>query len=124
MGEKQEIGAIETEVRRDVTVVRLAGDWDISNAAVLRQHLQDAVGSGRALVVSLMRTGFLDSCTVSALFCVNKQMRLRGRQLVLHLNTASIVRRALEVSGLTAALACTTSLDDAVAIAARSQEGF
>jgi anti-anti-sigma factor len=123
MAAGDEGGTIETEVHGDVTLVSLLGEWDISNAGTLRQHLQGAVGSGRGLVVSLMRADFIDASVVNILFGLNDQMQLRERRLVLHVNTASIVRRVLDVSGLAATLACTASIEDAVAIATATQGG-
>jgi anti-anti-sigma factor len=112
-------GSIETERHGDVTVLILVGDHDIANVAAVREALASGVSSGGGLVVSLMRTEYIDSGVVNALFHTNQQLRLRGRELVLHVNTASIVRRVLDVSGLAAHVACDTSMDDAVAIAKR-----
>jgi anti-anti-sigma factor len=120
MGE--EIGTIQTQRRGDVTVVSLVGEYDISNIEEARAKLAQAVRSGHGLVVSLMQTQFIDSCVVNALFHANRQLNLRGRELVLHVNTASIVRRVLDISGLAATIACDASIDDAVAIAARVGE--
>jgi anti-anti-sigma factor len=117
MGE--EIGTIQTERYGDVTVVSLVGEYDISNIEEARAELGQAVRSGYGVVVSLMQTAFMDSCVVNALFDANRQLRLRGRELVLHVNTASIVRRVLDISGLAATIACETSIDDAVVIADR-----
>jgi len=104
MGE--EIGTIQTESRGDVTVVSLLGEHDISNIEEARVQLRRATGSGSGVVVSLAQAEFIDSCVVNALFDANQQLHLRGRELVLHVNTASIVRRVLDVSGLAASVAC------------------
>ena len=114
-----EAGQIETETVGDVAVVSLIGEFDMANADELDDHLQRMAVSGRGLVVSLMRTEFLDSHGVRALYGASATLHGRGRQLVLHVNTASIVRRVLELSDLANAVPCTGSLDDAVSIAAR-----
>jgi anti-anti-sigma factor len=103
--------SIETEARGDVTVVRLLGEHDLATAEALRRQLELSFESGGGLVVSLMQTEFCDSSVVNALFRTDKQLRERGRQLVLHVATASIVRRVLDVSGLADAVACTGSLE-------------
>jgi anti-anti-sigma factor len=117
------IGTIESETQGDVTRVSLLGCWDLSNVGTLQLQLRDAVGTGRGLVVSLARTEFLDASIINVLFGMHEQMRVYGRQLVLEVNTASIVRRVLDVSGLAATLPCSSSTEDAIAIAARTQEG-
>jgi anti-anti-sigma factor len=114
----EELGSIETELHGDVTVVRLVGEHDITNAPILGRQLGALTGSGSAggVIVSLMATTFLDSSIVHALFLADDQLRKRGRQLVLHVATASIVRRVLEVSGLAGALPCTASLEAAIVL--------
>jgi anti-anti-sigma factor len=103
----------------DVTVVSLVDEYDISNVEEVLAELGRAVQSGDGVVVSLMQTTFLDSCVVNALFDTNRQLHLRGRELVLHVNTASIVRRVLDISGLAATIARATSIDGAVVTARR-----
>jgi anti-anti-sigma factor len=114
-----ELGQIETETVGDVFVVNLIGEFDISNADELQGDLERIAGLDRGLVVSLMRTEFLDSHGVRALYRAKETLRGHHRQLVLHVNTASIVRRVLEISGLATEVPCTGVLEDAVSIAAR-----
>jgi anti-anti-sigma factor len=110
---------IEIETVGDVSVVSLIGDFDMGNADELERHLRRIAASGGAVVVSLVQTDFLDSRGVKALYCANTTLNGRGRQLVLHVNTASIVHRMLEISGLASTVPCTGSLEDAVSIATR-----
>jgi anti-anti-sigma factor len=114
----EELGTIETEVHGDVTVVGLVGEHDVTNAATLQRQLGALSGAGSTggLVVSLMPTTFLDSSVVHTLFLADGQLRKRDRRLVLHVATASIVRRVLEVSGLAEAVACTGSLEAAIVL--------
>jgi anti-anti-sigma factor len=116
---KGETGRIETEMVGDVSVVSLIGEFDMANAGELNDQLRLVAGSGGGLVVSLMGTEFLDSHGVRALFRAKATLDGHGRQLVLHVNTASIVRRVLEITDLATAVPCTGSLEDAVSIAAR-----
>jgi anti-anti-sigma factor len=119
---REEIGTTETERHGDVTVVSLLGDHDISNVERAREVLQRAAGSGGGVVVSLVQTEFLDSCVVNLLYRTHAQLRRRGRQLVLHVATASVVQRVLEISGLAAKMECTASLEHALLLAAREHE--
>jgi len=108
---------IEAEAYGDVTVVSLVGEHDMSTAKAVHRQLAVSAKSGGGLVVSLMRTEFCDSSVVNALFRADGQLRERDRQLVLHVATASIVRRVLDVSGLADAVTCTGSLEEAIALA-------
>jgi anti-anti-sigma factor len=109
--------SIEMEAHGDVTVVSLVGEHDIASAEALRRQLGLVAESGGGLVVSLMRTEFCDSSVVNALFNADEQLRERDRQLVLHVATASIVRRVLDVSGLAGAVSCSGSLEEAIVLA-------
>ena len=114
----EELGtSIETEAHGDVTVVSLVGEHDIASAEALRRQLGLVAESGEGLVVSLMRTEFCDSSVVNALFDADAQLRERDRRLVLHVATAPIVRRVLDVSGLADTVACSGSLEEAIALA-------
>jgi anti-anti-sigma factor len=115
MGELQT--SIETETHDDVTVVSLVGEHDILSAEELRRQLGSVTASGGGLVVSLMRTEFFDSSAMHALFVADRQLRQRDRQLVLHVATASIVQRVLDVSGLADTVPCTGSLEEAITLA-------
>ena len=110
-----EAGTFEVEYQDDVAVVRLFGEHDISTSDLLRVEFERHPEDG--IVVSLTETEFLDSSVVHELFAVHEWLRARNRQLVLHVATASIVRRVLELSGLSAALPCTGSLEQAIEFA-------
>jgi anti-anti-sigma factor len=120
--ETDELGSIEVEVRGDVAVVSLLGEHDIVTCPDVRRELEACLKNGNGLVVSLMRTEFLDSGIVKVLFDADQELRDRGNQLVLHVATASIVARVLSVSGLSHRLACTGSLDEAMKLAASTPE--
>jgi anti-anti-sigma factor len=115
--------SIETEAHGDVTVVSLVGEHDLASAKAVRAQLGLSAQSGGGLVVSLARTEFFDSGVVNELFNAHGQLLERDRQLVLHVATPSIVRRMLDVSGLAATVACSHSLDEAIALAAGPPTG-
>lgn len=111
--------SITTETHSDVTVVGLAGEHDVTTAGAVREQLRAVVASGGGLVVSLMETTFFDSSIVHALFDVDQQLQEGDRRLVLHVATAPIVRRVLEVSMLADTVPCIGSLSEAVERAGR-----
>ena len=103
----------------DVTVVSLIGDHDIITADAVREALGLVAADAGGLVVSLVEAEFIDSGIVHALFTTHQQMQERDRRLVLHVATASIVARMLEVTGLREHVPCTPSVDEALRLAAR-----
>ena len=111
--------SVKTEVHGDVTVVALVGDHDVASITEVRAQLDAVAASGSGLVVSLMETTFFDSSVVHALFDANGKLIERDRQLVLHVATAPIVSRVLEVSGLHKAVPSTGSLREAIELARR-----
>lgn len=111
--------SVKTEVHDDVVVVALIGDHDVASVTEVRTQLEAVAASGNGLVVSLMETTFFDSSVVHALFDANGKLIERDRQLVLHVATAPIVSRVLEVSGLNAAVPSTGSLREAIELARR-----
>ena len=116
-------GSIEVVDRDGVTVVNLVGEHDVLTATDVGQELDLGAAAGDGLVVSLAQAEFLDSRILYLLFTADETLRRRGRRLVLHVATAAIVARVLDVSGLQERVTCTPSLDDAVAMARRGGKG-
>ncbi len=80
-------------------VVRLAGELDVYNAAVVREALaQTAEQEPERVVVDLAEVGFVDSTMLGVL--VETRAVLRNRRALLLAAPGLQVRRALEVSGL------------------------
>jgi anti-anti-sigma factor len=118
-----EPGQIEVEDEGRTVVVRLLGEHDLATESALRDELSRQINAGRAVVVSLMETEFIDSTVLNALFTAHARLSEHGRGLVLHVNTASVVRRALDVVDLCSVVPCTASLDEAVRLAAATDGG-
>jgi anti-anti-sigma factor len=112
--------SLKSENHGDVTVVALVGDHDAATVKQVRAQLDAVTTSGAGLVVSLMETTFFDSSVVHALYDANGKLIENDRQLVLHVATAPIVSRVLELSGLQAAVATTGSLQEAIELARRT----
>jgi anti-anti-sigma factor len=115
-------GSVSIDEHGDVKVVSLVGGHDLVTAKEVRERVDDCLGSDNGLVVSLMQTEFLDSSILHVLFDADNQLQQRERRLVLHVATASIVERVLDVSGLMHQVPCTGSLDAAVALARQTAE--
>jgi anti-anti-sigma factor len=121
--DRLQAGAIETERRGDVVLLRLHGEHDIASTSRLAHALADHVWDGTGVVVSLMETQFIDSAVINLLFRGDAELRKRGKRLVLHVATESVVRRVLEITQLSSNLPTTGSLEEALVLAARDQNG-
>ena len=113
--------SISIDEHGDVKVVNLIGEHDLVTVGEVREQLNACASGDGGLVVSLMQTEFFDSSIVHALFTADGQLKERDRRLVLHVATAPIVARVLDVSGLKHQVPCTGSLDEAVALAGRAK---
>lgn len=90
---------IEVSTNGDAVVVRLGGELDLSNAAVVRRGLLDAVdGAAGRVIVDLAGVEFMDSTALATL--LEARARLRDRERFLLAAPGLEARRALEVSGL------------------------
>lgn len=117
MSPTTEPGTLQVEEQNGVARICLLGEHDLATVVALREQIECAAAADRGLVVSLTDTEFIDSSVTHALFDGDTMLRARGRRLVLHVSTASIVRRVLEISRLDTALPNTVSLDEAIALA-------
>ncbi|MBO2453245.1 STAS domain-containing protein [Actinomadura barringtoniae] len=97
------------------TVVRLRGELDIANAEDLRQKLTTARQElGEQVVLDLTDLEFMDSHGLSVIIHCYKAATAAGGGLTLAA-PRPIVRRTLEVTGLTMRMNVTDSLDEALA---------
>jgi anti-anti-sigma factor len=79
------------------------------------------VRSGEAVIVDLSEVEFIDSSVLTTLITIDRMAHERGSTLTLLLNTAPIVRRLVEISGLTDHLSCVGSREEAIQAARRSR---
>ncbi len=93
------------------SVVVAAGEIDIWTCPALRKALDSAVDSARRLVIDLTEVTFLDSSGLGVLL----DARMRGRQHgpVVLVGVAGMVRRVLQVSGVSDAFHYCASADEA-----------
>jgi anti-sigma B factor antagonist len=84
----------------DVAIVRLLGEHDMASAGELEQTLRRLARCGESIVVDLTETTFADSSILHALISADTELRRRGQGFALHVATAAIVRKALDLTGL------------------------
>ena len=119
MASEAEAGFIEVERRGDVAVLNLLGQHDTGNVEQLGQAITAHGAAGEGVVISLTLTEFIDSAVIHALVRGDRELTKQGRRLTLHVATEAIVRRVLEITGLTTQLPSSGSLEEALALAAR-----
>jgi anti-anti-sigma factor len=96
-----------------IRVVALRGDADRYRAEAVRRTIQAARAEGRAVVVDMAETTFMDSSMLATLVAASDDSRRRGALLVLVVQTPRL-RRSLEVKGLSGILAVAGSRTEAL----------
>jgi len=93
-----EIGWIELNEESEYPLVRMRGEFDLSNAEQLHERLTELADRGwDKVIVDLSATTFIDSTALAAFALAYR----RGLHLVLR-HPDTLVRRELDTSGLTA----------------------
>jgi anti-sigma B factor antagonist len=105
----------------DIAFVTLYGEHDLTTSEQLAKELRTLVRSGEAVIVDLSEVEFIDSSVLNTLITTDRMAHERGSTLTLLLNTAPIVRRLVEISGLTDHLSCAGSREEAIQAARRPQ---
>ncbi len=100
--------------RAGAAVVELHGEHDIATRTEVRELFTSLVEANDLIVVDVTDAVFIDSSFLHNLALADRLARTRGARLRLQLGTASIVRTALEVSGLLKHLDCATDREQAM----------
>jgi anti-sigma B factor antagonist len=81
------------EIVAGVPVVTTCEEIDVTNAARLRAVLLEAAADSRGtLVVNMSRTDFCDTSGIHALVSAHKRAQAEGGEVLLVINTATILR--------------------------------
>ena len=113
MPERSSFELTTEDVGDAIRVVALRGDADRYRAEAVRRTIQAARAEGRAVVVDMAETTFMDSSMLATLVAASDDSRRRGALLVLVVQTPRL-RRSLEVKGLGGILAVAGSRSDAL----------
>jgi anti-anti-sigma factor len=110
------LAEVSLEERSGISVARVIGEVDLSNAGDLTATMQKAVQRTSAgLVLDLSETTYLDSSGLHFVFELGKRLRDRGQHLELVVPTASPVAAILEIVGIGLLAPVSRTLDEAVA---------
>ena len=104
------------EEREGISIARVRGEVDMSNAGELSATLQGAVEQISAgLVLDFSGTSYLDSAGLHFVFDLGKRLRDRGQRLELVVPPESPVAGILRLVGVESLAPISPTLDQAVA---------
>ena len=84
----------------DRTVVKLTGEVDLSNAAMVRRAIVESISNRDVdVAVDLSRVRYLDSAGIEMLFDLARRLAEHNQHLTMVLPSGSLVRRSLQASG-------------------------
>jgi anti-anti-sigma factor len=110
------VANVRFEHHDGLPVAILNGDVDAANTARVGEELTGAVANhAAALVVVLDEARYLDSAGINLLFRLRQQLGARRQRFGLVLDPSAPLRRALEVSGVLAAIPVWEDLPAALA---------
>ena len=95
------LARVEVEPQDEVSLVRVLGEVDLSNAEEIAAAMDGAVRPDtRRLVVDLSSTTYMDSAGVRVLFGLRERLHARRRRLLLVVPKDAPVRAVVELTGL------------------------
>lgn len=96
------------------TLVIGEGDFDLANVRALRSALHQAVDAGHPVIIDLTDVTFADSTAIAAIVGAYKKAQSTGTRLQVVALSTSMVRRVLDLTGITEVLTPYDSVDAAL----------
>ena len=103
--------------RAQACVVVVRGDQDRGTAVELERRLSTLLADSTLLVVDVSEADFVDSSFLRTMLITDRQAKEQDKIFRLQMNTAPIVRRAFEVSGVLQRLTVVNNREDALEVA-------
>jgi anti-sigma B factor antagonist len=99
-----------------VTVVRLTGEIDLSNADAIETAIAEATPNhALALILDVTALGYLDSAGIHLIYKLREKLRARGQSLRLVIPPDSPANDALRLAGVSHNVETAETLDAALA---------
>ncbi len=98
----------------DIVVLSFEGEFDRWNALNVGEHLDQALETGKDLVLDLSEITFLDSSVINELFRAAQAARGSGQVAVLELGAAPFVERILEFVRIESVLPRANNREEAI----------
>lgn len=105
---------LRVEVVKGISVVRLTGEIDLSNAELIRRSILETVSNeDLKVVVDLGDVRYVDSAGIRTFFDLALRLAEHDQELILVLPPDSIIRRSLEVGGVLTTLPIVATIEEA-----------
>jgi anti-sigma B factor antagonist len=92
---------IKIDVQDRIVVARLDGEFDLSNAAEVREAISGRVtNEATGLVLDLSGTRFIDSAGIHGLFDLRTRLKNRGQEMRLVVPSGAAIAEALRIVGI------------------------
>ena len=95
-------------------VVEFSGEHDLESKHAVRALLTELVETNDLVVVDLSEAQFVDSSLIQTLVSADQLARERGSHFRIQLDTAAIVEKALEITGILDTLECQWDREEAL----------
>jgi anti-anti-sigma factor len=109
------LARVAVERHGSVVVARLTGELDLSNAGTVEEQVATGLGGVTSVAVDLAGLSYLDSAGLALLSRLAARIAGPGGALRLVVPPDALVRRALWISGLTAAIPVDETVEAALA---------
>jgi anti-sigma B factor antagonist len=103
-------------LRPDTALIVLGGEHDLASAPQLQQTVDQALANSGNLIMDVSEATFIDSSTIATFVRARDRAEREGGRFNLVLGTATIVERALEVSGVIPILQVVPTVDEALVV--------
>jgi anti-anti-sigma factor len=104
-----------TAPRDAVALVELKGEHDYATSSELGSLLESLVDENELVVVDVSHALFIDSSVITNLLQASRASSSRAHRFRLHIGTAPLVGRVLEISGALQLIEHTTTREAALA---------
>jgi anti-anti-sigma factor len=119
-----DLATLTFDERDAVTIARLVGEIDISNADDIERELRaTSRRGGGSLVVDLAGVGFLDSAWLHLATRISADLRSRGETLCLVVPPDATVRRTLVLAGMGGVAPIADTEEEAIARVTGARQG-
>lgn len=122
MADPRSFQIVPEDVGSGVRILAVHGEADRFGTDAVSSAVQDARDDGRAVVVDLDQTSYLDSSMLATLVAASEQGRQGAEPLVI-LCSATRLRRSLELKGLQSILVLADSREQALAMIESARGG-
>ncbi len=110
-----ELARVAVERHGRTAVARLAGELDLSNALTVEDQVISGLAGVTAVAVDLAELCYLDSAGLALLSRLAGRLRGASGSMRLVVPSGAVVRRALGISGLDAAIPVDETIEAALA---------